>query len=330
MTGRDLGRNLILTGLLALAVTAGLTLFADLRSLGDALAAFAPWRLLPLAALMALNLALRFAKWQGYLNLLDVTGVGWRDSLAIFLANFLLILSPGKAGGFLKAYFLQQSGNFPVSRGAPIVLAERLTDGLGLVLMGLLALLAYPALRGVLLLTLLAILVVLLVAGSPGLVRPLLERAARVGRLAAPVRTLTTFYESTHLLLRPRPLLWATALGTASRATEGIILYLVLLGLGEGGGLLLLGQSLFIAAISNIVGVLVMMPGGLGGAEGSMAGLLALVVQSTPAVAGAATLLTRLATLWLPALLGAGALLLRRRTLLAPTSSTPTPLHEGG
>jgi glycosyltransferase 2 family protein len=125
-------------------------------------------------------------------------------------------------------------------------------------------------------------------------------------------------YESAYELLRVRPLLWATTLGTLARATEGVGLYFVLLGLGVANSQGLFEQSIFIAALSNIVGVVVMMPGGLGGTEGSMAGLLDYFVGLAPGPATAATLLARFGSLWAAALVGAVALLVKRRVFFAP------------
>jgi uncharacterized protein (TIRG00374 family) len=60
----------------------------------------------------------------------------------------------------------------------------------------------------------------------------------------------------------------------------------------------------FILAFSTVVGAASALPGGIGAAEVSIAGMLTLLAGITPAAASAATLLIRLATLWFGVLLG--------------------------
>ena len=60
------------------------------------------------------------------------------DSLLLFLSGFALTVTPGKVGEVLKSYLLRESFGQPIARTAPIVLAERLTDLIGLLLLTLL------------------------------------------------------------------------------------------------------------------------------------------------------------------------------------------------
>ena len=47
-----------------------------------------------------------------------------------------MVVTPGKVGEWLKCYLLRELHGTPFSRSAPIVIAERLTDSLGLVILG--------------------------------------------------------------------------------------------------------------------------------------------------------------------------------------------------
>lgn len=77
-------------------------------------------------------------------------------------------------------------------------------------------------------------------------------------------------------------------------------MYLVFTGLGVEIGLF---ESMFIFAFSSIVGVITMLPGGLGTAEGSMVGL-AIMGGVEISKATAATLLIRFSTLWFGVIMG--------------------------
>jgi glycosyltransferase 2 family protein len=304
--------------LLAVLVLAALAIYADLQALSHALVVFNWWMLVPVLGLTAVSLATRFLKWHYYLRTLGIHNVTPANSGAIFLSNYLLILTPGKVGGLLKSYFLKRSNDVPVARSLPIVLAERLTDGVAMVMMTTVALALYPAAWPVVAAVLLGLVLVVGVVQARPLALWLLTQGGRLPVVGRFTPALHQLYQSAWELFRLPPLLIGIALGTLARSTEGIALYFVLLGLGVASSGLLLEQSIFIAALSNIVGVLVMMPGGLGGTEGSMAGLLDYFAGLAPGPATAATLLARFGSLWIPAFLGLAAIVAKRRLFFAP------------
>ena len=85
---------------------------------------------------------------------------------------------------------------------------------------------------------------------------------------------------------------------------EGIGFYLLLTNLGLPPGRETLSNAVFILAFSTIIGAVTALPGGLGVAEVSIAGMLTLLVGMEASQAAAATLLIRLATLWFGVFLG--------------------------
>lgn len=319
----DLRNKILLSLTLALVVFAGLAIYGDLRALPAALARF-EWHYAPLVlALTAANYGLRFIKWEFYLRRLGVRGLSRGTSLAIFLSGFALLLTPGKVGELVKSYLLKRTADAPIAHTAPIVMAERLTDGVAMALLCTLGLTAGPTRETWLLLgvTMGGFAALVLLAQWRAGALWLLSLGARlplVGRFAA---SLHTFYESAAALLRPAPLLFAVAIGVVSWGLEGIAFFFVLRGLGEPASLLLLQQAIFILAFATIVGALVMLPGGLGGAEASLAGLLRLLVGMAETPAVAATLLIRFGTLWFGVLVGGAALLLNRRRFFGTTES---------
>ena len=80
--------------------------------------------------------------------------------------------------------------------------------------------------------------------------------------------------------------------------------YFILNGLGLAPSLKLLGLAVFVLSFSTVIGAVSALPGGLGAAEASIAGMLALLGGINPAISASATLLIRLATLWFGVLLG--------------------------
>ena len=303
-----LARGLGLALILAVVAYALLVAWSDAPSLAQTLAHFPPALLLPVLLLTIWNYGLRWLKWQYYLRVLGVSGVGRVESALIFLAGFAMGLTPGKSGELTKSYWLREiagAERAPFARTAPIVFAERLTDGIAMLILAGSGLAAFrfgaPALLAV------ALLAALAVGGIQ--VRPLAHAGLRllgrlpvVGKLAG---AMEVAYESARELLTWRRLLLAVGVGVLSWGGECVALYVILLGLGAAPGLESLNLATFALAAASLIGSASLMPGGLGTAEGAVAGILEVVGGLPREVAVAATLLIRACTLWFGVLLGA-------------------------
>jgi uncharacterized protein (TIRG00374 family) len=293
-------RSLLIAIALGAAVALALAATASLSATLDALARFR-WRLGPLVVLAVLaNWALRFAKWHYYLRRLEIP-LPAGPSLRVFLAGFAMAISPGKLGEMLKAVLVRRLVGTPISRTASVVMAERLTDVAGLVLLGGLGATALPygpALLGGIALVLVALVVVLQSSAVSRSVRRLLPT-----RLVEPVRQ---FVHGGRELLAPRALVVATVLSVISWFFECVAFGLILEGLGV---VLPLRAATFVYAFASLAGAVSMLPGGLGVAEGSLTALQVGLGAGLPEAA-AATLLVRVASLWLAIAVGVATLLL--------------------
>ena len=277
-------RGIVLVAALAAVVALGLGLYADFGRLGDELASFR-WELFPLAlALTALNYLLRFWRWQRYLARLEIE-VPTGRSFAIFVAGLSGTITPAKLGEVLKCALLKRSFGVPVRRSVPIVLAERVTDASGVVVLAVAA--GAGANRWPLLVLALAgVVAIVFVVRSP-----LLERFSRLGE--AP--------EAARALLETRLLLGMTALSAVSWFFECLAAYVCVRGLRLD---LSLVDTVVVFSLGSLAGALSFLPGGLGVAEGSMTGLIQVLGDVPKAAAVAATVLIRLATLWFAVALG--------------------------
>jgi len=206
-------RALVLTLALAAAVFVGLALYADFGLL-DQLGEFR-WELFPLAlALTALNYLLRFVRWHLYLERLGID-VPIGRSFAVFVAGLTMTVTPAKTGEVLKCGLLRRSFDVPVRRSAPVVLAERVTDATGVVVLAVLAG-ASTDRWPLLVIALLGVAAIVLIVRSP-----LLERFAVLGE--APV--------AARLLLGPGLLAGMTALSAVSWFFECLAAYVCVRGL---------------------------------------------------------------------------------------------------
>jgi glycosyltransferase 2 family protein len=265
-------------------VALGLGLYADFDNLGDELASFR-WELFPLAlALTALNYLLRFWRWQRYLPHVDVH-VPWGGSLAIFTAGLTMTITPAKLGELLKCALLHRSYGVPVRRSAPVVLAERVTDASGVVLLALIGGVgtrSWPLL----------VAAFVGVVGVVAVVRsPLLERFAFFGEAT----------EASRALLTTPLLVGMTLLSAVSWFCECLAAYVCVRGLSLD---LSLADTVVVFTLGSLAGALSFLPGGLGVADASMTGLIRVLGDTSKATAAAATVLIRLATLWFAVALG--------------------------
>lgn len=324
MSFKELPNKLALSLGLGLAVLLVLSLMSDIGAVGTSLSSFA-WGSVPLIlGLTLLNYLLRWLKWDYYLRRLAMgQGVSYADSGLIFTAGMVMAVTPGKVGEVFKSYLLRRVNSTPISASAPIVLMERLTDGLAMLLLMALGLTLYPPARPLFLLLLGGSLLGILLLQNRPLCEWLLGLVARapLGSRLAP--RLTTIYASTHTLLDWRVLLISTAISFVSWGCECVAFYYVLTSLGLEGSSLLLLQATFIFAASTLFGLVSFLPGGLGTSEASSAALLIALVGAGSGVATTATIIIRFCTLWFGVALGVGALLWFRQRYQAGETLEP-------
>jgi len=320
---RSLRRRLLSGLVLGFIVILGLALLSDVRQVTEHLAVFS-WQLTPLILACTLfNYALRFVKWHYYLGLVGVHHLPLMESLRLFVGGFPLAVTPGKVGEALKGVWLNQRTGVPVARAVPVVVAERISDGLAVLALSTLGVIAYPgywpAFASILGILVAGIILTQIRPVATGLIS-LAERLPLMGRLAGPLRE---FYEGAYALFRPLPTLAAVTLGTVAWLGEGIGFYLVLRGLDVPPGWETLSAAVFVLSFSTIVGAVSTLPGGLGAAEASIAGMLRLLLALPAGTAAAATLLIRFATLWFGVALGLGVWTMSRNLLFSGGKPEP-------
>jgi uncharacterized protein (TIRG00374 family) len=305
-------RRVLVAMLLAVVVYGGFAVWRGLGKMGDELARFHWWAFGAAAALAFGNYMVRGLKWEFYLARLGIRGVGKLDSLLTFLSGFVLTVTPGKVGEVFKSLVLFQTHGVAVARTAPIVVAERVTDVIGVVLLIVLGSLGFSG--GLLWAGLgaAAVAVLLVVVSHRGLSIRLI---GVVERLPGPFKRigpkLHEAYDSLATLVKPANLLVPTLLSVVAWALECTALWVILRGFEQETPYDL---ATFFYATSTLAGALVPVPGGLGVTETSLQGQLQELGHVGATTATAAMILVRFATLWFAVLVGFVALTwLKRR-----------------
>jgi uncharacterized protein (TIRG00374 family) len=316
-------RRVLAAMLLAVLVYGAFAVWRGLGSMGEELARFRWWAFFAAAGLALGNYLVRWLKWEFYLARLGVR-VGRADSLLTFLSGFVLTVTPGKVGEVFKSIVLFDMAGVPIARTAPIVVAERVTDVIGIVVLIVLGSLGFSG--GLLWAGLgaMAVLCLLVVVSSRGLSLTLI---GAVEKLPGPFRRigpkLHEAYDSLATLVRPVHLVIPTLLSIGAWSLECLALWVILRGFGQETSV---GLSTFFYATSTLAGALVPVPGGLGVTETSLQGQLQQLGHVGAATATAAMILVRFATLWFAVLVGFAALsaLKRRHPGLLAAPATPT------
>jgi uncharacterized protein (TIRG00374 family) len=275
-----------------------LILISDLREVSQQVLNFR-WTLLPaILGLTLFNYLLRGFKFHFYLRQIGADQITIPESFRLFVAGFPLAVTPGKAGEALKGVWIHNRTDQTIARGIAVVLAERISDGLAVLLLSTLGVIAYP-LYWPAFAVILAILVGTIVVSQ---IRPLavslLNLSGKIPLVKRFTPALREFYEGSFALFKPGATLFAVGLGMISWLGEGIGFYLILLGLGISPSWETLSLAVFVLAFSTVVGAVSALPGGLGAAEASISGMLILLINLESGTAAAATLLIRFATLW--------------------------------
>jgi glycosyltransferase 2 family protein len=306
-----LRRNLVLALALGVAVYIVLAIFSNFDDLVAALDRF-DYALIPaILGLVALSYVGRFFRWTYYLRVLKVP-VPAGINAAIFTSGLSMAISPGKLGEVLKSVFVRNTSGAPIARTAPAVVAERATDGTGMVIWGFLGAFALQLPPWTMLVFLAVAAFGIAVLRSKRLslaVERVLEKLPLINRFAP---HLSDFHGASNALLATGPLLVGTAISFFSWGLECAGVYLCAVGLGVDKPFLLI---VFVFAVSSLLGVVSMLSGGIGAAEARLYGQFVAVANLSTGVAGALTLIIRLATLWFATLLGIFGLLLVQRLL---------------
>ncbi len=333
-----MARWLLLLVLLVL-MAAGIGVYTDFVELSRHVTGFAWWTVAPALALAFLNYVLRFGKWEYLLRKArgrldgdadeeqdgprkvpvrrvlhtrpEPAQAGLASSALVFFSGLAMSVTPGKVGELLKSFLLKRVNGTPVAVSAPVVVGERLTDLLSLLVLAVFGvagsgygwdiLVAAAILCGTV--------IVFALWGKAG--EAAFNLAARLPFVRMRRDSFLELQRTLLTLVGWRCLVVGTAISVAAWFAECAAFWLVLHGAGIDFSL---ASAMFVYALGTIAGAVTMLPGGLVATEASMVFVLVEVFkQATRPAAVTAVLVVRICTLWFAVLVGVIALALFRR-----------------
>ena len=306
MSLQRLVRRVLAVMLVAVVLYGVLVAYRGIATVSASFGRYAWWTFGAACGLAFANYLLRFLKWEFYLSVLGIRGIPKLESFLTFLSGFVLTVTPGKVGEVFKSLVLYQTRGVAFERSAPIVVAERVTDLVGVIAMIALGSLGfagglYWALAGS------AVVAALLVfVASPRMSGAFLAALPKfpgalggIGARVAP--KVKTALEQLRALTTPGRLVWPTLLSVVGWSLEGVGLWIILRGFGEETSVTL---AAFFYATATLAGALIPVPGGLGVTDKLLEEQLAHLGGVDTGAATAAMLLIRLATLWFAVVVG--------------------------
>ncbi len=257
------------------------------------------------------NQLLRFLKWQLFLNVLAIR-VNFIQSFMIFLSGFSMGLTPGKIGETVKSYLLYKKYNTDISRSVPIILVERLTDLIGLIILSLLGFYFLFSSFYYIVFIMLILIGAILLTTNKNVFNKLENVLSRINLIKKYLSSIKIFHNSLKTLLSPKSMVLSIALSIVSWSLEGVALYFLISSLGIDVNIL---SIVSVYSFSSIVGALAIIPGGIGVTEGSLLSLL-LLLNIPLSIASLSTIIIRLTTLWFGITIGMSSLFIAFRKQL--------------
>lgn len=276
-------------------------------NLNDLMAAFGEfnWYIFPLILLLSfLNYVSRFLKWDYYTKVLNIR-IDRKISFMIFLSSFIMAVTPGKVGEVFKSYLLKEYNGTSISKSAPIVLAERITDFLSLIFLSIIGAVVFG--YGAKLLIIVGIFFIILIGVisskklSYGIIG-LLEKIKFISKISHKIHEA---YDSTYQMLKFKQLITAILLSVLAWFFECMGFFVVANSFSAANLVHVdIFAATFIYGFATIAGAVTMLPGGLGATDASIAFLLVSLKKMPENIAVAATLIIRVATLWFAVIVG--------------------------
>lgn len=257
---------------------------------------------LPIIIAVLFNYTLRFVKWNYFLHLLEIH-LPIKQNIWIFFSAFTMALSPGKIGELVKSLLIKSRFDIPVAKTAPVIMAERITDLIGLLILGSIGFYKFGFGGKTLVAVASLIILGIVVISRPKFWEWIRNNIAKISWLASFEQSIVSIESSTKNLLSLKSIIITTPLSAVSWAGEGVALFLIFKAMGTNNLPDLIFISLFAHAFSSIVGALSFIPGGLLATESSM-GLFFVYVSIPKEIAISATFAIRAVTLWFAIMVG--------------------------
>lgn len=296
-------RKILLFFFLSLFIYILFVLYADIKKITDVALSF-KWQLVPLLLILTLlNYFFRALRFNFYLRELNIH-IPFFQSVLIFLSGLSMTATPGKSGEIIKAYLVKKTTHHKVSEIIPLLIIERLTDGVSMILMGIGGVFLFKNSQLFFMLSgLFVLLFIIVIKMQKYIIQFIIALEKKYPRLKV-LDFFILFFRNSQKLINFKSFLVGVGLGLIAWSFEGFSLYLLMREFSDVTFLQGVSTAFFVFSFASIAGFFVLIPGGVGIAEGSITYFLTTLTSLSITSAIFATLLFRFVTLWFGVLLG--------------------------
>ncbi|MCU0372622.1 MAG: flippase-like domain-containing protein, partial [Ignavibacteria bacterium] len=186
----------------------------------------------------------------------------------------------------------------------PIILAERITDFLSIVMLCIAGAIVFDYGQSIIILTGAAFIALVMILSSKLVSFKIISYLSRIKFIGRYSEKIYASYNSIFALIKVKPLIFGLILSCIAWFLECLGFFIVINVFNGLGGLDTgILSATFIYAFSTLVGAIAMLPGGLGATEASLTGLL-MLLNVPRNISVASTMIIRVATLWFAVFLG--------------------------
>ena len=248
--------------------------------------------------------ALRFLNLNFSLNLSCIRRISLKKRMVYYISSSALTAADPKANESYRSVWLSKTCGIPLIRVDSIFLIDQLSDGLSILALATLGILAYPAFwpffAVMLGLFVLSILFLQIKPAGEGL----LDAGEKLPLLRLYSRQLRQCMDGNESLFKTFPMTISLLFNVLAWITLAAALFFILVGFGLEASLTLAAIACLVLAFSIMIGFFSTVPGGLGVIELALAGLLTFLLGFQPELGVTATILFRMSTFWISLLFG--------------------------
>ncbi len=296
-------KGMIISIILSIIIYLIFFIISDFNKIKEAFSSITITTIVIMLLLSLINYTIRFLRWHLLLRNANIK-IGIKDSMKSFFAGLSLTITPGKAGELFKASFVKKFTGVSRLKVIPITIIERVFDLTGFATILLISILFTSLERQISIYLGFGVIVgtffIFFMLKNKKVIRLIERNISKIKRLKSKEEVIKetikdyskmSFTFITVLIL----------ISFVSWSFEVLALKIILNSLNQE---INLAEAGFVFGLSSLAGLLILLPGGIGGFEGTSYSLLTEMLSIPAPIATTATLIIRLTTLWFSVLIG--------------------------
>lgn len=283
----------------SIIVYSAIILFADANKLSKELVNTKIEFIIISLIIVTISFVLRGYRWHIMLRRIN-GAISLRESLPIYLSGYAFFLTPGRIGEIIRSKTLEKHYNVPFRRSASTIIAERIYDILGVMLLG--SIISFASIHNSVItyITITFVAIVYLLVFQKSFLFNIIQKFKDVKILNNFYPFLTDSIETLSLFLRFKIGGISVILTVISWILESFSVFVILYSFNVQIGML---EIIFIYIISSLIGTATFIPGGIGITDGSIIGmLLAQNLEYSQIILP--VIISRILLIWYPFVIG--------------------------